>query len=256
MKKCFLLFLLLILGLSAEGKTTYIPSYKSYITIDSVEVSNILMSLESRASNGMFSITIIHEDVTKEKIKAIKRAKAAAGWASFSAAMSGIAAGVSKSRLDYIVNSANAKFSSETTEIYDIIATGEQTLGIEVWLDNTSNQEITVVDKDRGLIWYVLPHETLQIELTNPGLCNLRISDLHHNVVSYATVVAGSSVAKYDISLETESHWYMLNQYLNRRAFSCYEKKNGGYLQIDKATMKAKVISDEEFKIIKNYNDE
>lgn len=44
------------------------------------------------AQDSSFSITLIHEDVDKEKVKAIKRAKAATGWMIFAAALSGAAA--------------------------------------------------------------------------------------------------------------------------------------------------------------------
>lgn len=84
MKKYLLFLLFLTVGIMVEAKTTYIPKYQSYIHIvnglDTTAVSNILENLELAEEGGMFTIRIEHEEVTKEKVKAIKRAKRAAGW--------------------------------------------------------------------------------------------------------------------------------------------------------------------------------
>jgi hypothetical protein len=84
--------------LSAQAKTTYIPSYRSFIQIkqndsDSIIAQSNLETLELIAQDHSFSVTIVHENVDKEKVKAIKRAKAAAGWMTFAAIMSGVSAG-------------------------------------------------------------------------------------------------------------------------------------------------------------------
>ncbi|MBQ9230387.1 MAG: hypothetical protein IJ190_04300 [Prevotella sp.] len=237
-----------LFSIDVGAKTTYIPHYKSWIMMDSVEVSNNLMALEKASPYGMYSITVLHEDVTKEKVKAIKRAKAAAGWAGFSAVMSGFAAGVSPNRFDYVVNMSNARTSAELAEINEVIAKGEQTLGIEIWVDNKSEYEILVADKDRGLTWYLMPHETLQIELANPGLCNLRVSDLSHQSISFATISAGSSLTKEEILWEDDDCWiigkYKENEYPSTQTLLYYER-------ISKSDFSEQVISNQELKEIK-----
>ena len=53
------------------------------------------------AQDDSFSITLLHEDVDKEKVKTIMRAKAAAGWMTFAAVMSGVSAGFNSTYYNY-----------------------------------------------------------------------------------------------------------------------------------------------------------
>ena len=83
--KRLVLFCFVFISLTIQAKTTYIPKYRSYIHIvdksDTISVANVLPELVLDDKNGMFSIRLEHEIVTDDKIKAIKRAKRAAGWA-------------------------------------------------------------------------------------------------------------------------------------------------------------------------------
>ena len=106
MRKYILSLLALVSLLSAMAKTTYIPKYRSYIHIvngsDTVAVSSSMMDLSLADESGLFNIVILHEDVTKEKVKAIKRAKRIAGWATLSAVMSGVSTAFSNNSLEYV----------------------------------------------------------------------------------------------------------------------------------------------------------
>lgn len=81
MKKLLLIIVpLILISFSVSAKTTYVPTYWSYLKIfqhegDSISVQNILGQLESSSLDESFHITIVHEDMTHEKVKAIKRAK-------------------------------------------------------------------------------------------------------------------------------------------------------------------------------------
>ena len=114
---------------SISAKTTYIPIYRSYIHIvngtDTSAVSNNLMDLETADENGMFKIYIEHEDVTKEKVKAIKRAKRTAGWATFSAVMSGISTAFSRNSLQYMIRSTTTRIDAQLADIYNKNAQAE-----------------------------------------------------------------------------------------------------------------------------------
>ena len=92
--KRLMIVLLFFVGLSAHAKTTYIPTYRSYIHIvdgsDTISISNRLSDIELSEKSVLFTLRLEQEDVTQEKVRAIKRAKRAAGWATFSAVMSGI----------------------------------------------------------------------------------------------------------------------------------------------------------------------
>lgn len=81
---------------------------------------------------GMFTIRIEHEEVTKEKLKAIKRAKRAAGWMEFSAVMSGVSTAFSNNSLQYMVRSTNTQVAIELTDFYKANANAEQKLNIDM----------------------------------------------------------------------------------------------------------------------------
>lgn len=210
MKRC-LFVLLLHFSLSVVSKTTYIPTYRSYIHIvngnDTVSVSNNLSELELSDANGMFTIRIDQEDVTKEKVKQIKRSKFAAGWMTFAAVLHSVNTMFSKNTLQYCLRRTNAILATEIAAMYVQDAKGSELLKIDVWVDNTTNQELMVNDMDRGLTWYILPNHSLQLSMNNPDLSRLRISDVNSNWVRYVNAIAGSRVKKWDIGLEDDECW-------------------------------------------------
>lgn len=85
--------LFFVVAINIHSKTTYIPTYLSYLHIitngDTLAVANNLDTLELADPEGMFTMRIDQENVTSEKVKAIKRKKAAAGWMTFAAVMGG-----------------------------------------------------------------------------------------------------------------------------------------------------------------------
>lgn len=206
------LFLITLLSsLAINAKTTYIPKYRSYIHIvtdgDTASVVNILTDLDMSDKDGLFSIRLEHELVTEEKVKAIKRAKRTAGWATLSAVLSGVSAAFSDNSLQYMVRSTNARLSSELAGFYTANAIAEKTLDVYMWVDNTTDDELMVNDMDRGLIWYILPHQSLKLRLNNPDVSRLRISDPKNDIVRYAMVAAGSNVSKWGVAWENDDYW-------------------------------------------------
>ena len=221
MKKLLILLIALFplaetMHLSVQAKTTYIPTYRSFIQImqnrsDSIMAQSNLEKLELTAQDGSFSITLVHEDVDKQKVKAIKRAKAAAGWMTFAAVMSGVFAGFDAA---YYNNALNTYINMRRTEnlafLSDIMhdeATVEQRLTIDFFIDNLGEEELMVADLVRGLTWYIRPHTSLQFSLANPGIERLRISDLNHLSVKYADIIGGNSVRKEDVEWEDDNCW-------------------------------------------------
>ena len=73
MRKLLLLVLSLLLSfITVSAKTTYIPSYWSYIKIfqyegDSVAIQNKLGQAELASLDETFRITVVHEDLTMRK---------------------------------------------------------------------------------------------------------------------------------------------------------------------------------------------
>ncbi len=111
MKKISLSSVFLFVCLTAtQAKTTYIPTYRSYIHIvtdgDTASIAGNQTWTELRDGSKMFAVGIEHEEVTREKVKAIKRAKAATGWAAFATVMSGVSTALSDNSLQYHVRSA------------------------------------------------------------------------------------------------------------------------------------------------------
>lgn len=69
----------------AMAKTTYIPSYQGALSItkdgQTTTKNDCLREVTLGYDNGHVVFTLLHEEVTKSKVKSIKRAKMGAGWA-------------------------------------------------------------------------------------------------------------------------------------------------------------------------------
>lgn len=204
--------LTLLAATTAQAKTTYIPTYRNYLHIvadgDTMSISNRLDTLSLADPSGLFELRIDQEDVTKEKVKSIKRAKRAANLMAFSAVMSGLSTTLSSDIGEYLVRSSNTRAASVLADIYADDAKGERTLGVDLYIDNTSGGELMVCDVERGLTWWVLPNRTMYVKLSNPDVSVLRISDVQSRTVRYVMAAAGSRVNKYTISYETDEYWY------------------------------------------------
>ena len=202
----------LMMAVAIQAKTTYIPTYLSYLHIvtdkDTLSTVGNLDTLSLADPGGMFVLRFDHEDVTKEKVKAIKRAKRAAGWATFSAVLGGVSTAFSDNSLQYMIRSNNTRISTDVAAIYNVNAIAEQTLEIEFWIDNTSGHELMVCDMDRGLTWWILPRYSMRLKFHNPDASRLRISDPQSNRVRYTSAVAGSKVTKWEVDMETDEYWY------------------------------------------------
>lgn len=257
----FTIIATLLLCLAIQAKTTYIPTYRSFIQIkqsgnDSVMAQSNLEKLDLMAQDGSFTITILHEDVDKEKVKAIKRAKAAAGWMTFAAVMSGVSAGFNST---YYNNALTTYIDMRRTENIAVlsgfmhdVAKAEQRLTIDFFIDNLSNEELIVADLARGLTWYIQPHTSMQFSLANPGIERLRISDLHHSSVKYADIIGGNSVRKETIEWEDDDCWIV-----RRYEGDSDEEGNSSSIQeyhyhyIDKATFDSREMPVTELKEFK-----
>ena len=242
------LFVAILCCVTADGKTTYIPKYRSYIHIvnstDTIVATSNIKELSLKDKTGMFSILVEHEDVTKEKVKAIKRAKRAAGWATVSAVMSGVSTAFSNNSLQYMVRSTNTKFASQLAEIYNENAKAEEKLKIDMWVDNTSDEELLVNDMERGLTWYVLPRQSLHILLNNPDATLLRISDLRNNAIRYVSAMAGNMIYKGLVGWEDDDCW-IISVYNN------YDYENirfDKYKWISKSDFSEREMTKEEFR--------
>ena len=252
MRRTIFLFALCMLVTSTYGKTTYIPAYRSYIHIVNVAdtisaASSVLGDMELSEENGMFTISIEHEDVTKDKVKAIKRAKRTAGWAIASAVLSGVSAAFSNNSLQYLVRSTNAQIASQLAGFYSATANNEQKLKIDMWIHNTSNEELMVNDLERGLLWYILPQHSLHITMNNPDAANLRISNIENNTIRYVAAMAGSMLNKWEVGWEDDNSWIVAVYKKQVIEYEQYESLDK-YRRISKTDYSETDMSIEEFR--------
>ena len=257
-KKLFLALIVQMCCLVASGKTTYIAKYRSYIHIvngtDTVSVEGYLPELEMTEDGGLFAIRIEHEEVTQEKVKAIKRAKAAAGLMAFSAVMSGVSTVFSNNSLQYYIRSTDTRISTDLATIYAANAEDEQKLAIELWIDNLTESELMVNDMERGLTWYILPKQSAQIKVNNPEAACLRISDIHHKDVRYVMAAAGSTLNKWDVVWEDDECWVAEVYKYEAPSDAKYTTRKwelSGYHQISKTDFYERDMSPEEFNTFK-----
>ena len=252
MKKILALTICVLFCSLVSAKTTYIPTYIAYMHIvnkeDTISTTGNLPVLDLASNNNMFTIRVEHELVTKEKIKEIKRKKRAAGWMGFASIMGGISTGLSDNVFDYVVRSSETQYMAYMADIYQANANESQVLEIDIWIDNHFDEEIMVNDMDRGLTWYIQPHESLQIPISNPDALRLRISDLHHTYVNFANVVAGSKLTKYELGWEDNDCWIVINY----DKTTSNEIKIKDYTLINKIDYRQEKLTRNEFEKLKN----
>jgi len=218
MKKYNVLLILLLLSFSCYAKSTYIPRYFSKIIrvqgedIDSIE--SLKQELSYDDMNGCV-VSIIHEEVDKERIKSIKRAKAAAGWANFALGLSAFSAGMNSfgnsglsARLytDARINMQNSAMLSANASN---TANELQQLSVSVLIENNSTNEIYVNDMLAGRIWFIPANSYVTVPIPNGMSTPLRIA-LSFNSDSqpqYYYVFASSKLNKTEIMYENDDYW-------------------------------------------------
>lgn len=254
MKKIIIFFYLLIAS-SVKAATTYVPIYQSFISIatatgeivKSEERGSISLSVETED----FRISVVHEEMTKEKVRTIKRKKAAAGWMAASTILSSVSALSSGSAAGFEARTANARLSGLMTRMYADNAKAEQILKIQVQFSNLSQHEMMVADIERGLVWYVRSGSSFVMELRNPDVAQLRIckvDDTLHTPL-YATVCGGSSIRKEDIVFENDELWIVSP---TEEDYDFYQiPKEREYQVVYKEDFSHQAITYEEYKSIK-----
>ena len=264
----FLPFLLFFLALQAQGKTTYIPSYANRLIliengkIDTIDNQQRVLARSSQ--DGAITCSLVQQVVTPELVKAIKSAKSAAGWAMVAAGFSAASAGYSIGRMNsrpvdgfMVSNYVNAHELTGASLDYSASAMAQaedlKMLYVDLLVKNDSEKELLITDMDKGLVWFVMPHNEMALHLSKGEEGHFRIapcSALDENV-KYVNAVATSTLEKYTIGLETDLFWYipMSEKAVQNLNFPTYVKD--GYIRVDKETMHVKALSAEEFRTIK-----
>lgn len=267
--KHFITLLIFFFAIQAQGKTTYIPSYANRLIliengkIDTTENQQRVLSLPSQ--DGTIRCSLVQQVVTPELVKAIKSAKSAAGWAMVAAGFSAASAGYSIGRMNsrpvdgfMVSNYVNAHELTGASLDYSASALAQaedlKMLYVDLLVKNDSEKELLITDMDKGLVWFVMPHNEMALHLSKGEEGHFRIapcSALDENV-KYINAVATSTMEKYTIGLETDLFWYipMTEKAVQTLQFPTYVKD--GYIRVDKETMRMKALTKEEFNTVKN----
>lgn len=254
MKKIIVFILMsLVCSILTEAKTTYIPKYFSRIDIESATKlqsdSSILRELTLMADDNRYAITIMHDSVTKERVKAIKRMKAAAGWAGVSAVLSGVSAGLQPlhtgmDAVMYMNKMGNMVASTSLSAFASEEASSLEKVPVNINIENLTDREMVVNDLNRGLTWFIRPHTYLNLTVGNPEVNSLRIAyaDNGEQKVDYLTLMAGNQLTKKNIAYEDEDIW-IIPLYRHGHDYNPTD-----YRVINKITFEAEEIKSEEFK--------
>ena len=185
--------------------------------------------------------------------------------AGFSAASAGYSIGRMNSRpVDgfMVSNYVNAHELTGASLDYSASAMAQaedlKMLYVDLLVKNDSEKELLITDMDKGLVWFVMPHNEMALHLSKGEEGHFRIAPcgaLDENV-KYVNAVATSTLEKYTIGLETDLFWYipMSEKAVQNLNFPTYIK--GGYIRVDKETMRMKALSEEEFRTIKASKEE
>lgn len=229
--------------LSINAKISYLPKYYTQISLeeDSTYVldSTITRDLALHAKDNRFSIYVMHDSLTKERVKAIKSYKTAQVFSSIAMATGFISAVTTplstpwdvfqyQNNLSTIAAATFLKYSSS------IKAESLQQLPISILITNNSDKEIFVNDMSRGLVWYIRAYGSLCLNSGNPDINLLRISnvDTTNPQIAYAIIQSANYLYKTNLEYENANYWFIR---IDKETLS--GNWISRYFQIDKITM-------------------
>ena len=252
-----------------QAKTTYIPTYENRLILiengglDSL--TNETHSLMMSSKDGLITCTLAQQVVSQDLVRDIKKAKNAAGWAMVAAALSSFNEGMAQNQMNNsrdkgwaMQNYVDARESTNASLAASADAKAQaedlKTLLLDLIVKNNSQKEMLITDMDRGLVWFVLPNCEVRLPLLKDEECHFRISScnpLDENV-KYINALGTSTLEKYTVGMETDISWYVP---VSNKALKNLKYETGqryGYIKIDKETMAKSIVSDYEFRSIKN----
>ena len=256
-KKLIIVLSLMFVTLGNEAKTTYIPHYNSYILLETADgetttENSLKVATTMFAKDKSFRLSIVHEEMTAEKVKSIKRAKNAAGWKAAAAILSSVAAMTDRSPETFQsrLSLASQEIALELAEMYTKNAQAEQVLKIEVQFENLSDREMMLHDMERGLVWFVRPGKDFVMQLHNPDALLLRISDAKDitSNVYYASLAGGNSVEKVDVTYENDEYILSVQKGTSDAMYSNGRNETDRFWYIDKQEFVSRRIDEQEFK--------
>ena len=261
----------MLVSLTTQAKTTYIPTYDNRLIImesgESNMKSNTSHTLLMQSMDSLVTISLAQQVVSQELVREIKRAKSAEGWAMVAAGFSSFSQGMAQSQMNnrsyhnkgwamqnYIDSRENTKAAIEASAEAKAKSEVLKTLLLDLVVRNNSQKEMLITDMDRGLVWFVSPSCEVRLPLIKDEESHFRISScnpLDENV-KYINALGTSTLEKYTIGLETDRFWYVPISEKNNNSLRFVSSLEEGYIKIDKETMEMYAIGVNEFKELKD----
>lgn len=249
----------------AFSKTTYIPYYFTQIMVSGTETkkdSTNARDLTISPLDERYTITVMHDSVTQERVKSIKRSKSTSGWATASMFLSGMSASLNpihtaRDAVNYMNDIQNMYASGflSVASMQDVEAL--QKVPISILIENNSEKEMTVNDLNRGLFWHIPSHSFLRLGLGNPEVNTFRLGyvDSNDERVDYINIQAGNYLEKKTIAYEDNVRWifpvYENQEVENSVGKTIVERNLTKYIECNKRSMERKYLSKEEYNVIK-----
>lgn len=264
MNKKSIVILFFFICLTAVARTTYIPSYYSQITIeDSADVvvkQSVIQDLVISPKDERYTIVVMHDTITKERIRNIKRMNAARNLSILSA-VTGVASSFISATLtpitfaDAIWQEAAAAngLKVAASSAYLAYASNQVTKGLEklpitIVIENNTEKDLYVNDLARGLTWYIRGWGVLSLSVSNPEINNFRISntDPWNMQASYVNIEACNILMRINVAYEDDECW----------GYAVEEEIKGqwvvkSYILKSKSTLEEKELTKEEFRRFK-----
>lgn len=255
------LLLLLVASVAMMAKTTYVPTYFTKINVkgsgiefaDSTNQRDYIYSPQDER----YSLTILHDSVTKERVKSIKRMKAAAGWATASAILSGASAALNPMNTTWdavhYMNSVGTMASS-TFLHYAAAESASQLekVPVIVLFQNNTDKEMTISDMNRGLTWYVPAYSYIELKVGNPEVNKFRIANAEcvDQKIDYATIQSVNMLDKKTIEFEDETCW-VYRVYGDLVSQTSFERPILYYEKLNKVTFERENVTWDDIKALK-----
>lgn len=248
MERKILLLLMILFSTTGMAKWTLVPKYSAFISVENKQDSLFLESDKTSLyyDDSMFRIGIVHETLTLNRIKYIRRQETYAGWFGFFSVISSLTT-MSNNWVTRLRGRALTYSNAVLSGICNYNVSAARKLAIDACIENVTDEELLVVDMERGLVWYVQPRQYLCLSISNPDVANLRVSDIYHKNVKFVTIGAGSTLKDVNIEWENENYWVFPLQ--ERTMTGAYVTLS--YFLKDKYTGEQREITKEEFKKLK-----
>ena len=242
---------MLFLSTMLQAKQTYIPRYASVVAIanhgDTIFEENKKSELVATAHNGLFRVGVVHEVLTVKRIRQIKRDNVSTALFALSGVMYG-ASSFSSDRIAQIHGQVGTVAAFTLAEMSAYNAKRDKVLGMEVVIENLSQEELMVNDTERGLVWFIQPQSSLTFPANNPDIIQLRVSDLHQEKIYFVQAGGGSTLKSTEVEWENDDVWVFPN-YLTDGS-----EDEMNYWVTDKATGDSQKVTKAELKEIKKQS--